>query len=104
VDTFARYGGEEFVLVLPETPLEGALVAAEKMLRVLRALPFRDPDGGPDLWITASAGVASYPRDGVTTAELLAAADAALYRAKGEGRDRVAAASPLSALSPGSSD
>jgi diguanylate cyclase (GGDEF)-like protein len=101
VDTFARYGGEEFVLVLPETPLEGALVAAEKMLRVLRALPFRDPDGGPNLWITASAGVASYPRDGATAGELLAAADSALYTAKKAGRDQVATGSPLSTLTPG---
>lgn len=89
VDTLARYGGEEFVVVLPETSLAGAVVTARKLLEAVRGAPFTDEAGGQQLHLTASAGVASYPVDGPVGEDLLRAADQALYRAKGGGRDRV---------------
>jgi diguanylate cyclase (GGDEF)-like protein len=88
IDTLARYGGEEFVIVLPETPREGARFVANKLRRVVRGKPFVS-DVGKDVSITVSIGVAAYPDDGSSAEELLKAADVAMYRAKKRGRDRV---------------
>lgn len=88
IDTLARFGGEEFVIMLPETPREGARVVANKVRRVVRAKPFVS-DVGPDVSITVSIGVAAYPVDGTGAEDLLKAADVAMYRAKQRGRDRV---------------
>jgi two-component system cell cycle response regulator len=88
IDTLARFGGEEFVIVLPETPREGARVVANKLRRVVRARPFVS-DVGSDVTVTVSIGVAAYPDDGTTPEELFQAADRAMYRAKRRGRDRV---------------
>jgi two-component system chemotaxis response regulator CheY len=80
-DAVYRYGGEEFVLVLPEQTLDGAVVAVE---RVRAAVEARGP-------LTISAGVAAFRPDADEAGEdVLARADAALYRAKDEGRNRVA--------------
>ena len=83
VDCSARYGGEEFVLVLPETGVERAIEVAERIRARLAK------EGFANGRITLSAGVAQFPRDGETPESILSSADAALYRAKGEGRDRV---------------
>lgn len=91
IDTLARYGGEEFVILLPETDSEGARVVAEKVREAIRERPLEGPSG-PPVSITVSVGTATYPRDGLTTDDLLRAADAAMYRAKEHGRDRVATA------------
>jgi two-component system, cell cycle response regulator len=86
MDTVARYGGEEFAVVLPETDLDGGCHAAERVMEVVRAEPFQH---GELCWpVTVSIGVAAYPGHGRSGAELLQAADAALYTAKNEGRDR----------------
>jgi diguanylate cyclase (GGDEF)-like protein/PAS domain S-box-containing protein len=87
-DIACRYGGEEFVLILPEAPLELALRRAEELRDEVKRLPVvhRGRPIGP---LTVSAGVATFPEHGKTGAALLQAADAALYRAKAEGRDRV---------------
>jgi two-component system cell cycle response regulator len=88
VDIVARYGGEEFVIVLPETKLPGAVVFAERILAQIASHPFCRAQH--PLSITASIGVAEYPSDGVVTVDdLFATADAALYRAKSGGRNRV---------------
>ena len=92
IDTLARYGGEEFVIVLPETGSQGAGVVADKIRRAVGDRPIAGPTG-PDVEMTVSIGRATYPGDGETADDLLRAADAAMYRAKEEGRDRVAAAS-----------
>ena len=86
----ARYGGEEIVLLLPNTDVAGAVVVAETVRRAIRALAIVH-GGAAGGFVTLSAGVdASAPRlAGGAPADLLAAADKALYAAKAAGRDRV---------------
>ena len=83
--TPARYGGEEFAVVLPGCGTAEAVVVAERIRSSLAT-------GGTPVPVTASIGVSSAPADGVTAAELLGAADAALYAAKRAGRNQVCAA------------
>lgn len=87
-DLGARYGGEEFVIVLPDTPLEGAVVAAERLRARFANAPVRLADGRPLPAVTASIGVAELGIDD-DSSSFLARADSALYRAKANGRDRV---------------
>jgi diguanylate cyclase (GGDEF)-like protein len=88
VDTLARYGGEEFVLVLPETTPDGAAILAERICGAIRRQPFGLENGDePPLRVTASIGVAAFPRHGGSPATLMHAADEALYVAKRTGRD-----------------
>lgn len=84
-DWMARYGGEEFVIVLPETDATGALGTAERIRALLAAAPVSMPSG--DIAVTASFGVAATPAS--SGAEVIARADAALYRCKREGRNKV---------------
>lgn len=84
----ARYGGEEFALLLPETSGEVALRGAERLRRQVEELNFAGPLAG--LCLTASFGVAALPHADITTIDqLIREADAALYRAKHAGRNRV---------------
>lgn len=86
----ARVGGEEFALLLPATPVEQAAVAAER-IRAAICSEVEIPGPGEQRAVTLSAGVAGIEIDGsVDPAELYQRADRALYRAKREGRDRVA--------------
>lgn len=89
VDMVARYGGEEFVVVLPETGRQGAVAFAERIRERIAAHGFSI--GEPDLiHVTASIGVATYPSPRLDSVEdLFRAADVALYRAKGNGRNLV---------------
>ncbi len=87
VDTTARFGGEEFVVLLPETDLQGAVQAAERVRTRLAAEKFSVGEG--DASLTVSIGVAEYPTDGETPEAVIGSADAALYRAKRAGRNRV---------------
>ena len=104
-DVFARFGGEEFVLLLPESPREGSVRVAERIRQKLEAHVF-DYEGTP-IKVTISIGVATYAdRNYPSPKGLLAAADAALYEAKREGRNRVVwsqrtAPSPLKEDAPG---
>ena len=88
-DYACRYGGEEFVVLLPETGLESARQRAEQLRERIKGMriPYQGRMLDP---ITLSLGIAVYPKDGKSAVELLRAADSALYRAKAEGRDRVA--------------
>ena len=89
VDTVARYGGEEFVIVLPETGKQGAIAFAERIRDRLATHRF-SVGARQDLRVTASIGVATYPSAGLDSVEdLFRAADSALYRAKGSGRNLV---------------
>jgi len=88
-DVAARYGGEEFSLLLPETSLEGARVVADRLLSVGRTVGVRAEEGSET--ITVSVGLAELsPEDRAD--DLVARADAALYRAKRSGRDRLSIA------------
>ena len=91
IDIVGRYGGEEFVLLLPGTGLEGAREVAERLRARIAALAIElDEEGAPPLVLTASIGFAALGPDD-TLEDLFASADAALYRAKGAGRNRAVA-------------
>ncbi len=85
-DRVARWGGEEFLVFAPETPLPAAIELAEVLRRQAASTPL-----GNGLLVTISLGVAGW-RAGDTRGTLVERADAALYRAKGSGRDRVVVA------------
>ncbi|MDP8937513.1 MAG: sensor domain-containing diguanylate cyclase [Actinomycetota bacterium] len=87
VDLVARWGGDEFTLLLPNTGVAGALRLADKIRHAVASEPFRVE--GAELNITISVGVAAYPEHGSSGKDLVAAADAAMYRAKAGGRNRV---------------
>lgn len=91
-DIVGRYGGEEFAVVLPETSKGPAVTLAQRLCEVVASTPFPGRRGGPPVRCTISVGVASYPEDGLTVSELIATADAALYRAKRFGKNRVVVA------------
>lgn len=95
-DVSCRYGGEEFGIILPNTSAAEGMEVAERYRRALEATPWAGVEG---LRVTVSLGVSdlwSLP-NGQTPEELLAEADAALYRAKAAGRNRVEGGSSRSA-------
>jgi diguanylate cyclase (GGDEF)-like protein/PAS domain S-box-containing protein len=87
-DVACRFGGEEFVIILPKAGLDDACRRAEALREGIKAGSL---DESSRLYPTAtmSVGVAAYPEHGVTAAELILAADSAMYLAKAQGRDRV---------------
>jgi diguanylate cyclase (GGDEF)-like protein/PAS domain S-box-containing protein len=87
-DFVCRYGGEEFVVVLPMADLKASRARAEHIRTKLRELTVLHQGQSVGI-LTVSVGVAELPVHGTSPKELLEAADAALYRAKREGRDRV---------------
>jgi len=95
-DLAARYGGEEFVVLLPRTDQAGAREVAERIRLMVQEAPFVTPEGGT-VSATLSAGLAMLPAGATSFAELLSAADRALYEAKRAGRNRTVAADDNSA-------
>jgi diguanylate cyclase (GGDEF)-like protein len=87
-DIACRYGGDEFSVILPQTSKTEAWVVAEKLRSELHELVVHSKDGTA-IPVYASLGVAAYSADHESAVNLLEAADAALYRAKHGGRDRV---------------
>jgi len=87
-DILARYGGEEFIIVLPNTKLSDALDVVERMREAVFKLAHPNP-GSPKGVVTASFGVAMCTAPPLGIEELIAQADAALYRAKARGRNCV---------------
>jgi len=90
-DIVCRYGGEEFLLVMPGASLETTRERAENVRQAVKALRVKYQDRSLKA-PTISLGVAIFPDHGSTAEEVIAAADAALYRAKEAGRDRVESA------------
>jgi diguanylate cyclase (GGDEF)-like protein/PAS domain S-box-containing protein len=89
-DLVARYGGEEFVVILPTTDIEGANFIAEQIRASVKALKIEHEESPIDRYVTISLGVAAMtPPVGSPPSVLIAAADYALYEAKGRGRDRI---------------
>lgn len=81
-DTVARYGGEEVIVLLPRTTLEQGYTVAERIRSAFPELPCPFP-------VTASIGIAAYPRHGTEREMLLMKADDAMYRAKHEGKNQI---------------
>jgi len=87
IDILCRWGGEEFVILMPETPLAGAAILAERLREVLARLAV-DTTAGP-LHFTISAGVAARGECDAGLTDILQRADTALYAAKDHGRNRI---------------
>ena len=101
LDAPARYGGEELAVVLPQTDAAGAELLAQRMREAVQALEVPRIGGRGTLSVTASFGVASVPESARDRGGLIAAADAALYRAKRAGKNRVERA-PAAVAEPSS--
>ena len=83
-DTVSRLGGDEFVLLLPDTDAAGAANVADKLLQAA-LMPIQVDQH--ELTVTPSIGIALYPKDGMDLDSLSRSADAAMYRAKADGRN-----------------
>jgi diguanylate cyclase (GGDEF)-like protein len=89
-DFVARYGGEEFVIILSGTPAAGALHIAEEIRNAVRQLEIPHAGSQVDRFVTVSLGVSQGDASAAMKADtVLRAADAALYEAKQQGRNRV---------------
>jgi diguanylate cyclase (GGDEF)-like protein len=88
MDLVARYGGEEFALLLPEISGENGVIVAEKIRREVEAQPFRNERRQPNGQLTISLGVAQNSPHLKSHREMFNLADAALYQAKTQGRNR----------------
>ncbi|MFV2063576.1 MAG: diguanylate cyclase, partial [Chloroflexota bacterium] len=86
-DSAARYGGDEFVVLLPETDVAGGFVVGEKLRRDIAALTLHA--GERNVRSSVSVGLVSYPDDGTTIEQLVAAADVAMYESKRRGKNRI---------------
>ena len=92
VDLAARYGGEEFVVIMPDTDLEDASRIAERLRSTVSDQPFTISADSEPVPVTVSLGLATLGDGVATAADLLQRADAALYQAKNDGRNRVVVA------------
>jgi diguanylate cyclase (GGDEF)-like protein/PAS domain S-box-containing protein len=91
-DIAGRLGGEEFLVIMPDTGTRGAAMVAERLRSSLAQIR-----GAGEAPVTASLGVATFPGHGSTAGEVLRAADAAMYQAKGLGRNRTVVFNPAAA-------
>jgi diguanylate cyclase (GGDEF)-like protein len=87
-DAAARYGGDEFIVLLPETDASGAYIVAETLRRDIASLTLRASER--NVRSSVSVGLVTYPQDGVTIEQLVAAADVAMYEAKRRGKNQIA--------------
>jgi len=91
-DTVSRLGGDEFILMLPDTDSEGAALVAEKLIQAA-LVPFQIERH--ELTVTPSIGIAMFPQDGLELDALSRCADAAMYRAKEDGRNSFRFSRPI---------
>ena len=82
-DTVGRFGGEEFCIIVHDMKKDGAIAFANRIIKAI------DEYKSPHKKVTLSGGIATYPADGTSPHELISKADACLYRAKKEGRNRI---------------
>lgn len=87
-DVVGRFGGEEFMVLLPDTNFEQNVVVATRICDLIRDTPFEME--GEELQVTASLGVSSSSHSDLSLNDLIKRADEGLYKAKADGRDRVA--------------
>jgi PAS domain S-box-containing protein len=93
LEAVGRLGGDEFVALLPEVVGDAdAERVAQRILEVMREPIFV---GGQECFVTASVGIALYPRDGATVVDLLRNSDVAMYSVKSQGKNAAAVYSPL---------
>jgi diguanylate cyclase (GGDEF)-like protein len=96
-DYAGRFGGEEFTVLLPETPLDGALEVAERIRQRMAEQTFGEEQPS----VTLSIGMGECPTDGDSVDTIIECADAALYYAKETGRNRVVTTSQLRSQAAG---
>jgi len=89
VDVVARYGGEEFFVILPSTPLDEAMVIAERLRSNTELQRFEGKPGNYDVKITLSIGIATLPEHAQTASGLVSKSDQALYQSKNSGKNKV---------------
>ena len=89
-DILFRYGGEEFVVIFPELTLAEARISAERIRQICAELPLSTEDG-QQIRLTLSGGLTVLQEMDSDADRLLKRADAALYQAKGNGRNRIEA-------------
>jgi diguanylate cyclase (GGDEF)-like protein len=99
-DVFGRFGGDEFLLILPDRSLEDASRLAEMLRGEIEGYQFPNGEWQPLGRLSVSGGVAAFPSNAQTVADLLRAADAALYDAKKAGRNQVQGAGEGTAVPP----
>ena len=97
-DAVVRYGGEEFAVLMVTADSDVALEQADRFRTELEEQAFVIPGQADPIRITISGGVATYPQDGQTFSDLIAAADTGLYHAKENGRNRVSTSRPVELL------
>jgi len=88
LDYVCRYGGEEFAIILTQTNKEQAFVIAERLRENILQYKFRNFKPNPDLQVTVSIGLASFPADAQTQENFIQKADKAMYIAKFGGKNQ----------------
>jgi diguanylate cyclase (GGDEF)-like protein len=94
-DAVVRYGGEEFAVLMATADGDVAFEQADRIRAELEKTPFVVPGQADPIQVTISGGVATYPEDGQTFTDLIAVADAGLYHAKENGRNRISGSRPV---------
>ena len=88
-DSVARYGGEEFAAILPETSEDEAVMVGERIVQTIHKHKFKTIDNKFVGDLTVTVGLASFPKDAVSSKELIEKADEALYAGKKQGKNRL---------------